>query len=276
MYAGFADLTAGNTLKEARKFFLVDATVTDQAQTRTVNLYAQGQDLRTFTIGGSTTLVSAGLFNAAGSVFCVPTRNEVVLIDGSTYQVYSGPDATVSVLTSTSPGDIPLNARFGVFWRSRLLLAGFPDVGAKLVGSAIGDIRNWDIAPPREELGSAFLLSLNEVDEAPPDVITGLIDARDDLLIVGGSRTMTRLTGDPLSGGQFHNLSTEIGMAWGNAWTKDPQGRIYFFGTNPPGLYGVGEGGRIAPLTQGTLEDSEFQAIDFSTCSCKFGRRQRH
>jgi len=264
-YFGFSQNSASPTEEEITRRELVDVTITAQVQSRLQSLYVQGTDLRSFTPGGSTSLIAAGVFNAAGTVVCVPLLNEVLFIDGSTYQVYNGPDAAVSVLESTSAGDVPLNAKFGVFWHSRLLLAGFPDVGAKLVGSAIGDVRNWDAFPSREELGSAFLLSLNEVDEAPPDVITGLIDARDDLLIVGGTRTITRLTGDPRAGGSFHNLSTEIGMAWGQAWCKDRQNRIYFFGVNPPGLYGVGESGGIIPLTDRTLEDTEFQDIDFST-----------
>lgn len=261
-YIGFL---ASATTSEARRLDLVTATITEVAQSRSTHLYVQGQDLRSFTTAGATALISAGIFNASGTVFCVPTRNEVVFLDGSTYQVYDGPAGTVSTLASTSAGDIDLGARLGVFWRSRLILAGFPGVGAKLIGSAIGDIRNWDIAPPREELGSAFRLSINEVDEAPPDTITGLIDASDDLLIIGGTRTITRLTGDPRAGGQMHNMSSSIGMAWGQAWCKDRRDRIFFFGTNPPGLYGIDPGGGIVPLTEGTLEDTEFEDIDFST-----------
>jgi hypothetical protein len=65
-----------------------------------------------------------------------------------------------------------------------------------------------------------------------PDIIRTFIPVTDDLCVIGCDHSIYRLTGDPATpGAQFHPISTTVGMAFGKCWAKDPQGRIYFFGS---------------------------------------------
>jgi hypothetical protein len=65
-----------------------------------------------------------------------------------------------------------------------------------------------------------------------PDIIRTFIPVTDDLGVYGGDHSIYRMTGDPATPGcRFHPISTTIGMAFGRSWAKDPQGRIYFFGS---------------------------------------------
>src|SRR6185295_19448848 len=86
----------------------------------------------------------------------------------------------------------------------------------------------------------------------------------DDLLFVLGESRILRLTGDPQSSsGQIDKITDDLGGTFGKSWCKDQEGRGFFFG-NPPGLY-VTDGATITPLTRGTIEDTDFATIDYST-----------
>ena len=96
-----------------------------------------------------------------------------------------------------------------------------------------------------------------------------MIPASDDLLILGAYNSIWRMTGDPLDGGQLDRVSDSIGMAFGQAWCKSPDGVIFFFGLNEPGLYVISPGGEIRNVSLNTLEETDFETIDFDLYNLK-------
>ncbi len=60
------------------------------------------------------------------------------------------------------------------------------------------------------------------------DTVTALIPFSDDVLIFGMDSSITLLNGDPLDGGKLDPVTDAIGIAWGDAWCRDPYGTIFF------------------------------------------------
>ena len=249
----------------AHKTSLVVVTSTTGSARTIVNLAAGAGDIKTFTVGGVIVTPSGGsgaLDSTSEFTQCIPMVGEAVFLDGLTYKVYRAAENDVTTLEATSSGEIPKRAKLGAFWRNRLVLANFPGNPGGWAMSAMGDIRNWDVLPPVITSTAAILGSLSRSQETPA-IVTGLIPASEDLLLIGAYDSIWRMTGDPMDGGQLDRLSDSIGMAFGRAWTKDPEGRIFFFGLNPPGLYTLSASGGVENVTQGTLEETDFSAIDF-------------
>jgi hypothetical protein len=62
--------------------------------------------------------------------------------------------------------------------------------------------------------------------------VTALIPYTDDLLIVGMEKGIAVFRGDPMAGGQLDNVTTDIGIAFGQAWCMDSTGTVYFFSSH--------------------------------------------
>jgi hypothetical protein len=82
------------------------------------------------------------------------------------------------------------------------------------------------------------------------DSVTALIAYSDDLLIIGCDHSIYMLRGDPGFGGTKDLVSEDLGIAFGKAWTKDPDGNLYFF-SNRGAVYVMAPGGgKPTKLTQ--------------------------
>ena len=57
------------------------------------------------------------------------------------------------------------------------------------------------------------------------------------------------INGDPQAGGQVDLVTDAIGMAWGEAWCKDPYGTLYFF-SNKVGIYSLVPGNNPQRISQ--------------------------
>jgi hypothetical protein len=197
-------------------------------------------------------------------VQCAVGYGEAIFVDGVGKPiVYNSLNDELSVLGATSAGLVPEGAKIVEVWRERLVLARFAEDPHIWWMSALGDFRNWDLYPP-VPLSTQSIKGTIARAGRPSDVVNALIPATDDLLLVAGDHMIQRLTGDPLDGGQLDLISDSLGMPFGRPWCKDTGGRIFFFG-NPPGLYLVTVRGELTRLTMQTIEESEFEEIDFST-----------
>lgn len=234
------------------------------------NLAIALPDIKTFTVSGVIATPTGGtgaLDTNSEFAMIIPFNKtgDAVFVDGvSPYRVYRAREGDVEELVAETAGEIPKRAKLGCEWRSRLVLANFPDNPGGYAMSAMGNIRDWDFYPAVVSATSAVLGQLARAEDVPA-IITALIPAREDLLIVGGYNSIWRMTGDPQDGGQLDKLSDEMGIAFGHSWAKDPDGRIFFFGLNPPGIYTLGADGSVVNVTKGTIEETEFDEIDFSS-----------
>lgn len=213
--------------------------------------------------GGSAVIDGTSQF-----VQAIRAGEDLVISDGKSLLAYNLRDATLEPLVSTSAGEVPGPARLIMFWRHRLFLALD---GGQYAASRLGRIRDWNLRPgstlsgiPRQTSTQAFTGTITRAGEAE-DSIVALIPVWDDLAYLVGKTRILRLTGDPQDGGQIHVVGNSTGGVFGDSHCMDDQGRVFLWGRDPRGLYILPPVGDLVPLTDKTLEASDFQDIDMTT-----------
>jgi len=210
---------------------------------RVVTLVAiSNGDLRIVDAGGTGWTAptnSTGAFNANGIVFSAVNNQKMYFADGSHYLFYDPKlnavlpwVATAGTLPVDSDGNTP---RLICTWRGRTVLSGLLKDGQNWFMSKVSDPTNFDYSPVSPSAIDAVAGNNSQLGLVG-DTITGLIPYTDDVLFMGGDHTLWVIRGDPLSGGQIDRVSDAIGMAWGEAWCKDPYGAVYFV-SNLCGIY---------------------------------------
>ena len=196
-------------------------------------------------------------------------NGEVFFTDGQDYAVYrplpgdaSNPNGEIVEWRATSLGIIPPRARLICRWRNRIVLAHTADSPWSWHMSAFNDPYDWDLFPPEPLETQAVSGQALPATGDSPDLIHALVPWSDDLLFMGCSRSILRFDGDPMAGGRVSVVSDKIGMAFGSPWCKDPEGRIYFFGS-VGGVYVMSPTGELQWLTRDTIED-DISDIDMS------------
>lgn len=233
---------AGSAL-ETRYLGVAAGEIHEYAPDGTVDATILGQLLATSEFIQSTTLFS-----------------RVFWTDGETYLVYTPPRAnafttesgTVVVYESRTAGEVPPRGRLISAWRQRIVIANTSEDPHSWHMSRLGDPFDWDTAPAAVGPADA-IAGANAVASQPPDVVNAIIPYNDDLLLFGGDHSINRLTGDPRAGGQIDLLSDVTGIAFGKAWTKDPDGLLYFFGSRGS-VFVMTPGGMPERLTRDSIE----------------------
>lgn len=182
--------------------------------------------------------------------------------DGLTYQYYN-PKTDVGAEYKATKGRIPPRCKFFTFWRGRMVAGRSADDGHVYHMSRQGDVFDWDVDAP------TFNLPTQAVDGTSqgrigrcPDIINGIIDVNDDVLLLPCDHSIWRLTGDPQEGGRFDQVTDVIGGTFGRGYVKDPAGNVYLFATRgdvlmiPPQGYPV--------LISGDIS-ADLRTIDFSS-----------
>ncbi len=178
--------------------------------------------------------------NISGLVRGAAYGDKLYFVDGVNYCYFDGTTETVEAWTM-SAGSLPLDsdnnaARHICLWRGRIILGGLLLQPNQLFALKVGDPTNADYAPAVPVPADSAWSTSTGPQGGFGDVTTGLVPYTDDLLIVGMDSSMAILRGDPMAGGSIDNVTTTIGMAWGEAWEMDPVGRIYFF-SNRTGIF---------------------------------------
>lgn len=242
------------------------ATVASGSAASVVTVGVSGSDVRVVT--ESTNVIATGgsgvVDAGAQYVQCLRAGDDIVIVDGKSVLAYKLRDGEVETLKPTSAGEVPQRPKLAMFWRHRLVLGNLADAPGQYVASRLGNIRDWDLRIVNPTATQAFAGSATRAGEAE-DAITAMIPVWDDLAFIGCNSRILRITGDPQDGGNIHKVTDSQGIAFGDAWCKDAQGRVFVFGTNPPGLYQLVVDGDPVPLSRHTLEESEFAGIDFNT-----------
>lgn len=190
-----------------------------------------------------------------------PAYAKAFFVDGENELTYDPVTNAVTVWTATTAGTLPVNPRLICLWRGRIVLSGVRADAHNWFMSAQGDPFDYDYAPATTSATQAVAGNNSEAGLVG-DIITALIPYSDDVLIFGGDHSIWQMSGDPAAGGAIDCVSDETGIAWGKAWTRDPEGILYFFGTD--GVYKMVPGERPIPLTMGKL-DERMKAIDLAT-----------
>lgn len=177
--------------------------------------------------------------NTTGVVYSAANQQKLWFADGTHWLTFDPSTNTVSnwtaasgTLFADSAGNTP---RLICTWRGRTVLSGLLLDGQNWFATAVDDPTNFQLFP-QPTLATQAVEGNNSTLGTVGDVITGLIPWSDDVLIFGGDHTLWQLQGDPFSGGQIQRLSDRIGMAWGQAYCKDPYQNLWFV-SNQMGLY---------------------------------------
>lgn len=178
--------------------------------------------------------------NATGLVRAAAYGDKLYFVDGTNYCYFDGTTGTVEAWTA-SAGSMPVDgsgnkARHICLWRGRIVLSGLLLNPNQLFASKVGDPRDFNYAPATPVPADSAWSSSTGPQGNLGDVITTLIPYTDDLLVIGMDSSMAIFRGDPMAGGSIDNVTTTIGMAWGEPWCMDPTGRIFFF-SNRTGIF---------------------------------------
>lgn len=192
----------------------------------------------TWTLAANNTGESPPL-NYTGLMFSAANQQKLWFADGINACVFVPATQTVESWKAVkgsypvdSDGNLP---RLICTWRGRTVLSGLLLDPQNWFMSAVDDPTDFDYAPLSPSATQA-VAGNNAPLGLIGDVVTGLIPYSDDVLVFGGDHTIYMMRGDPMAGGQIDLVSDAIGMAWGQAWCKDPYGTIYFF-SNRCGIY---------------------------------------
>lgn len=191
--------------------------------------------------------------NATGVMQSTSINQKQYFVDGTNYVFYRPSDNTVNAWTASSGGTMPRDtadngARIICTWRGRACLSGLLLDPQNIFMSRVGDPHDFDYSPTTATVTDPVALNLSPLGLIG-DVVTALIPYTDDVLIVGGDHTVYVVRGDPADGGRVDLVSDITGVAFGEAWCKDPYGNVYFFGGRP-GIWRMGAGLKPERISQ--------------------------
>lgn len=191
--------------------------------------------------------------------FGSPCNGLLYYVDGTNYRQFDPSTGTVSDWVATA-GDLPVDAdsraaRIIETWRGRLVLAGILGAPQDWFMSRIGDPNDFDYAPldPPDGPGPApddAVSSQTGPQGIVGDVVTAFIPFTDDYAYFGCAHSIYMLQGDPQDNGQISLVTDQIGIAFGRAWCKSPDGTIYFFSSRT-GIFSIQPGGQPQRISSG-------------------------
>lgn len=177
---------------------------------------------------GSTTAAPA-LDAASEYIAAVTLFRQRFYTDSLSYVVYDLATDEVSAFKATA-GTVEPRCKLMTAWNSRLVLARSADDPHGWFMSRAGDAYDWDYFPRSGEVNPTTpAAGVNTDAGRVEDVITGLIPWSDLLLFFMCDHQIWRMTGDPMDNGRIDNVSKTIGMAFGGAWARDPNGVLFFY-----------------------------------------------
>lgn len=177
--------------------------------------------------GTSWTSVTSGVTVTTGRpVSAHAFLKRVVIMNNTTPLVFNYADLTM-VNYVASVGTIPSDCRivtaaFGGVW-----IAGERAQPHVFSGSRTGSIFDWDFSVAGSDLGGAYTSS-GEDEGFILEPITAMIPLNSDTLIIACVDEMWALRGHPRRGGILEKLPDKIGVLGFTAWTKGPDGEVYF------------------------------------------------
>ena len=178
----------------------------------------------------------------------VDFQGDLLISDGKTRMVWSPRNDTFEPWEAKRGTDIPENSKLMTAWNARVFLSG-GDNPYLWTASAVGDYTDFETNPTIKSANQAISSDSGEQTQTL-DQITGLVPVGDDLMLVLGANTISRMTGDPRAGGFLDNVNRDLGAPFGQAWAHEsathggqgPTGGAFFFGV-PHSVWAVAPNG---------------------------------
>lgn len=225
---------------------------------------AAGGDIVKFTSSGVTTPTGgSSALDSASYVQSTALFKKVYFTDGRQYREYSPVTNEVIQYKCTSAGSMPSKCSLIESWRGRIVLARSSDEPHNWFLSKKDEPNNWDFFPPVPSEVDA-VAGNNSPAGLCPDIINSVIPYSEDVLVFGGDHSIWMLDGDPAAGGRLAMVSDITGVAFGRPWCKDPNGILYFFGSNG-GVYRWVPGSRPERISLNKIERQLQDEVNLST-----------
>lgn len=249
---------------------VVGANVATASVRTFYNVAVAGGNVAKFTSSAVTTATSGSGALSSTTPYLGGSElfGKMYFADGSNWKLWTASTNTVSAWAA-SAGTLPASGantpRLICTWRGRIVLSGIIGDDQNWFMTAVGNALDMDFSPAVETPTAAVAGNDSDLGKVG-DMVTALIPFSDDLLIVGGDHTIYQFSGDPRSGGQLDRISDITGMAFGYAWCKDPEGRIYFWGSRG-GLWRMVVDSQPERLSNAV--ETRLASVDLSTTAVK-------
>ncbi len=159
---------------------------------------------------------------------CAFADGKGYFVDGYTIAQLNLTTRSLETYTA-SAGTAPTNCTLACLWHGRLVLGAPRDNLQNFFMSRIGTYTDWDYGQVDTARAIAGNGSATFGKIGQP--IVALIAYTNDVLLLMGDHEINQITGDLAAGGSLDQISDAIGILGMNAWTKDPNGLLYFVGT---------------------------------------------
>lgn len=160
-------------------------------------------------------------------------------------------------------------------WRGRIVQSGIEDDPHNWFMTASDGPTDWNYGDPASPPTMA-VAGNNAPQGLIGDVVTALLPYTDDMLFFGGDQQIWLMRGDPMAGGQLDCITRAVGMAYGDSWTMDPYGVVYFV-SNEPAVYRMEP--RAGGLPQRISQGIDPELADINTgeyaLHCQWSRREQ-
>jgi hypothetical protein len=243
----------GASTNAVSNVLLVNETRANANPRSTYVLVATGTTLRRVS-GSSLAAPSSNPTLAGGNYTWIqPHAGKLIVADGVGYWEVEPrvSDGVVKALKSKSAGTYPKNCRILASWFDTLVFVR-GELPTIVFQTKIGNFHDCDTRPIDPSGAEAVAYP---VDGA----VNAFIPATQDTAIIGTQTGMYRVDGHIAQGGVVKRIGDVQGIAFGEAWCKDPEGGIYYFGSRG-GVELLGHGS----LTEGHV-DTTFKGFDLST-----------
>ena len=204
----------------------------------------------------------AEVFDERARIASVAAFGRLFLSDGRRAMVYDPRTRGLAQMRASGYGAAPSGFGLCELWQGRLVLGRLEDDPAAVLATARGDADNYDLLPPVPLQGQAFVLAALDRIGRLPEPVTALAAVDDDLLLIATTTSLAVLSGDPTQGAGLDNISTEVGMPLGQAWCRDPFGRVYFL-DDAGRVWRWGRQDGLQELSSSTVRE-RLQRVDWS------------
>jgi len=252
-----------NTNATVHKVRLVSVAQTGASPRALTTVGVSGGTIKRFSTSGTQSIT--GGTNALDSnsyVQSVSLFKRCYWTDGRQYKQFEPITNAVIDYKSTQAGAIPSRCALIDTWRGRIVLARSADEPHNWFLSRKDDPDNWDFFPPVPSEIDA-VAGNNSPAGLCPDIINAIVPYSEDILVFGGDHSIWALVGDPAAGGRLELISDVTGMSFGRPWCKDPNGVLYFFGSQG-GLFRWVPGARPERVSLNKIE-RQLQDVNLAT-----------
>lgn len=251
------------TNETLHKIRLVSTAQSGDSPRELITLGVSGGDIKKFTASAVTTPTGgSSALDSSAYVQSTTLFRKAYWTDGRQYREYHPITNVVLEYKSESAGAIPSRCALIESWRGRIVLARSADEPHNWFLSRKDEPNDWDFFPPVPSEVDA-VAGNNSPAGLCPDIINSVVPYSEDILVFGGDHSIWALVGDPAAGGRLELVSDTTGMSFGRPWCKDPNGVLYFFGSQG-GLYRWVPGARPERVSINKIE-RQLQNVDLST-----------